>query len=114
MCGEFGEGGGLGWVTARMKISMGLLEGLRFRNVEMVLDQEVVRDVVVLVLGRGLVICVKPESGVGVGYSFAKTPLKAAQAPLAAASASQGVLNIIGSVVLWEERGERLERIGTR
>ncbi len=29
-------------------------------------------------------------------YSFAKTPLKAAQAPLAAASASQGVLKIMG------------------
>lgn len=39
-------------------------------------------------------------------YSFAKTPLKAAQAPLAAASASQGFLKIIGRVVLWEEDGD--------
>lgn len=36
----------------------------------------------------------------GGRYSFAKTPLKAAQAPLAAASASQGVLRIIGRLVL--------------
>lgn len=39
--------------------------------------------------------------GEGRGYSFAKTPLKAAQAPLAAASAIQEVLEIIGCTVLW-------------
>lgn len=39
--------------------------------------------------------------GGGGAYSFAKTPLKAAQAPLAAASAIQEVLEIIGSRVLW-------------
>lgn len=38
----------------------------------------------------------------GDGYSFAKTPLKAAQAPLAAARASQEFWKIIGRVMRRE------------
>lgn len=48
--GRVGVGGeGLRSRTARMRISMGLLDGLRFRNEEMVLDQEDVSSVVVLI-----------------------------------------------------------------
>lgn len=49
------------------------------------------------------------------GYSFAKTPLKAAQAPLAAASASQEVLKIIDWVSFFVGRvgcKESFARVG--
>lgn len=48
-----GEVGRWGGITARMKISMGLLDGLRPRNREVVLDQEEVSSVVVLHWTRG-------------------------------------------------------------
>lgn len=55
----------------RIRNSMNLLSAERWRVVDMAADHEVVRWVVV---------------------SFAKTPLKAAQAPLATARASHGAL----------------------
>jgi hypothetical protein len=97
-----------------MESSMGLFEESRFRNVDMALDQEEVSSVVVLCsegwiggekvsgIRRQFSWCGGNWKGEGEGdgarewYSFAKTPLKAAQAPLAAASASQGVLKIMG------------------
>ena len=75
--------------TPRIMNSMNLLEPERWRKVEMALDQDVVSWVVVLAFVSQSVMLYEMEASC---YSFAKTPLKAAQAPLAAARASHGAL----------------------
>lgn len=92
-------GGGKNGRTPRIRNSMGLLLGERCRELDIALDQEVVRCVVVLISSGQ--VCDK-TGGRGM-YSFAKTPLMAAQAPLATARASQGALKDI----LGEWVGER-------
>ena len=75
--------------TPRIMNSMNLWELERWKKVEMALDQDVVSWVVVLAFVSQSVMLYEMEASC---YSFAKTPLKAAQAPLAAARASHGAL----------------------
>ena len=90
--------------TARTRNSVSLLEVPRPRALDSALDQEVLISVVELIkknISHGNCILIFHfffwprllESG--MSYSFANTPLKAAQAPLAAARASQELLVFI-------------------
>lgn len=111
--GEWGRekvGRGKTGLTPRIRNSTGLLLGERCRELDIALDQEVVRCVVVLISGGQ--VCDKTWGGEGM-YSFAKTPLMAAQAPLATARASQGALkDILGEWV--GERWSGIDGVGGR
>lgn len=95
---------GDGGRTARIRYSIVLEGEERLRVVERAAAQVVVSSVVVLFGGDVVSFCVRVYKDVGKGvegwgsYSFAKTPLKAAHAPLAAARGIQGIFGSRGGL----------------
>ena len=84
---------------ARIMNSMNALWGERERDEDTAAAQEDMSLVVVLeahIISISLSISSRPHLfGLGVSYSFANTPLIAAQAPLAAASGFQGIFVLV-------------------
>lgn len=90
------EGGLRGVFTARIDSSTTLFDGLSAKALAMELDHDAVNSVVVLTLAS----VQSPPARTSGSYSFAKTPLKAAQAPLVMASISHFVLGVVGAILV--------------